>query len=57
MFDRLKAVLWDNRNEPFLVVIGASLVVILLWAVGLQMRREAPLVCGSTILPASLSLV
>ena len=53
MLDQLKAILWDNRNEPFLVVMGASLVVILLWSVGLQMRRGAPLVCGSTILPAS----
>lgn len=53
MLNWLKAVIWDNRNEPLLVAICAGLLVVVVWAMGLQVRRQAPLVCDGTILPAS----
>ena len=53
MLNSLKAVVWDNRNEPLLVVISGGLLLLLVWAMGLQVRRQAPLVCDGTILPAS----
>lgn len=45
----LKQFLWDNRNEPLLVVIAMAFVAIIVWrtAIGL------PLNCGSNILPPS----
>ena len=56
MFKWLKSILWDNRNEPFLVLIGAVLLIAVLFILAYQIfYREAPLACGDVILPSSRS--
>ncbi len=54
MFKWLKSILWDNRNEPFLVLIGAGLLIIVAYQ---TFVRQLPLVESKdiVILPTSKS--
>ena len=54
MFSWLKSILWDNRNEPFLVLIGGGLLIILAYQ---TFVRQLPLVESKdiVILPTSES--
>ena len=51
MWQWLKSVMWDNRNEPLLVAIGVGVLAILVCTWAVQVYRQAPLKCGDTILP------
>ena len=53
MFTWLRSILWDNRNEPLLVLIGAGLLIVVAYQVFV---RQLPLVDSSgTILPTPTS--
>ena len=54
MFKWLKSILWDNRNEPFLVLIGSGLLIIVAYQ---TFVRQLPLAVSKdiVILPSSES--